>query len=163
MSNLIKGSLEKIYTPKALTNHLLDLLSEYYNDDITEFLEPAAGSGAMIDVIKSRYHQPILAVDIFNETYRKDITQHNFLSLPMTYKKGRVCIMNPPFSKGLKFMYKALESCDMVISILSYSSFTSFKYDDYNCKLIELISKQKFSDGKSYEICIMVVTNKDNT
>jgi len=161
MSNKSKDNkLEKIYTPDRLTNHLLDLLDEYYKGDISEFLEPTAGSGQMIDVIKSRYNKPVIAFDIFNETKRKDIVEQDFLKLRLDYKKDRVTIMNPPFANGLKMVYKALEVSDFVVTILSCSSWSNFDYEHYDVELIEVIKKQIFSDNRGYAICIMVIKNK---
>jgi hypothetical protein len=161
MSNLNKeNKLEKIYTSKPLINHLFDLLDTHYNEEITEFLEPASGSGNIINSIKEKYNQNIIAFDIFNETNRSDIIQQDFLKTNIQYKKGRVCIMNPPFMKGIVFFKKCLQVCDIVISILSINSFLNINYNDYNCELIELINKQPFCDGKKYDICIVVIKNK---
>ena len=158
MANINKDNkLEKIYTPDNLTNHMLDLLDKYYDGEVTEFLEPAAGSGNMIDVIQSR-NRPILSYDIFNETGREDIIEEDFLKTKLTYKPGRVTIMNPPFAKGLKFMYKCLSVSDIVISILSIGSWVNFDYYKYpNLELIEIGNKTEFSNGGKYDICIMVV------
>lgn len=160
MGNIrIDNKLEKIYTPDYLTKHLLELLDEWYKEDIVEFLEPTAGSGQMLDYIKTRFQQPVLAYDIFNEIGRTDIVEQDFLKLILPYKKGRVTIMNPPFQKGIKMVYKALEMSDIVISILSLNSFVNFNYEKYDVKVVELINKQTFSDGKKYDICIIVVKN----
>lgn len=161
MSNINKeNKLEKIYTTEPLINHLLDLLDEYYKEPIYQFLEPAAGSGNIIDVIKKRYNNKIIAFDIYNETKRKDIFEYDFLKSKLDKIKGTVTIMNPPFQKGLKFVYKALEISDIVISILSINSWINFDYLNYECDLIEIIKNQPFSDNNKYDICIMVCRNK---
>ena len=46
MANVSKSNeFEKIYTPENLISHLCDLLDEYKTRDITQFIEPSAGSG----------------------------------------------------------------------------------------------------------------------
>jgi len=157
----IEGRLEKIYTPEPLVKHLIGLLKEYYKEPITEFLEPASGSGNIIDVLKKEYADiPIIAYDIFNESKREDIIESNFLKIKIPYKKGRVAIMNPPFSNAIKFIYKCLECSDLVISIMSMNSWANIDYKKYNVDIIELIKSQPFSDGKGYDISIIVIKNK---
>ena len=108
MSNKIIGDLEKIYTPNKLTDFLIEIIKRQYKDEIVEILEPAAGSGQMIDRV--RFHYPntsLIAYDILNETKRDDIIETDFLKQKLEYKKGRITIMNPP--EYVKSMIKVID------------------------------------------------------
>jgi len=156
--NLKKRSLEKIYTPKQLSLFLLKQLKRFNNFNITEFLEPSAGSGQLLDVIKEQYPNiPLNAFDIKNETHRKDIIECNFLKCDIRYKKGRVTIMNPPFSKGTKFIYKCLSISDIVISITSLNTLLSLDYDKVNVRAIRIFKDYEFSNKKKYDICVFTI------
>lgn len=159
MGNIKAGNLEKIYTPPKLSKFSCDNVKKHSNN-ITEIIEPCAGDGSMLNIIKNEFPKtPIKAFDI--EPNRDDIIQQNLLKTKLEYKKGRVVITNFPFQKGLKMLYKCLEISDMVVAILSFSSIMSFNYDDY--ELIELygIKKQTFLNNKKYPISIFIVKNKD--
>ena len=162
MGNVKKGSKEQIYTPNKLTNYLLDLLDEYKgNIEISEFLEPCAGNGHMVDVIEERYKDiPIIKYDI--EPKRDDIIKADFLKeKELKYKKGRVSIINPPFSKGIKFIEKCYELGDVVVSIAGISAFLNINYEQMNCENITLIKNQEFlNNEKKYNISIFVMKKK---
>ena len=162
MSNKKVGDLEKIYTPNKLTDFLIEQVKKFNNTPITEILEPAAGSGQMVDRIQEHYESvPILAYDIYNETGRDDIIEADFLKLKgLEYKPGRITIMNPPFTKGLKFIYKCLEYSDLVFAITSSNSFMNVDYDKYEMLELYFIKQAEFSDGNKYAINIMVIKKK---
>ncbi len=168
MSNKKKGSLEKVYTPNKLTDFLVDIIKDKCDFNITEILEPSAGSGQMIDRLQHHYPDTnILAYDIFNETEREDITEADFLKLnkkkikDLEYKSGRITVMNPPFSKGLKFIYKSLEVSDMVFCITSSNSFMNLDYDKYILEELYFIKKAYFSNGNAYGINMMAIKKKE--
>lgn len=116
----------------------------------------------MLDRIKYNYPDiPIIAFDILNEDKREDITECDFLKTKIEYKQGRICIMNPPFSKGLKFIYKVLESCDYCVCITSSNSFLNLNYDEYVLDEIIHIKKCRFEDDKYYNINLMAVRKKE--
>ena len=157
--------LEKHYTPIELLDEMWDIV-ERFHPNPTEILENSAGGGAMIDYIKDKSNVNIIAYDIHNETLREDIKECNYLKEKIEYKEGRLAFINPPFQKGLKFCYKALEECDRVIAILSQNSLINIDYDKYyleegqlwrnvdfgSCKVsICIISLRKKRDGDSYE------------
>jgi len=155
------NKLEKIYTPKALTLEMLDILEEFFTEPITEFLEPAAGDGAIIDVLREVYPDtPIKAVDIYNESKRDDIYEMDFFKTKIPHKKGRVTIMNPPFSKGIKFIEKALELSDYVISITGANSFINIGHLEPQIDRIHIHKKYKFNDGRGYDICVIALREK---
>ena len=76
-----------------------DILQEE-NIIAEEWLENSAGSGRMVDFLKSKSDKKIIAYDIINETGREDIKECNYLKEKIEYKKGRVAFINPPFTKG---------------------------------------------------------------
>jgi len=159
MGNFKKDNmLEKIYTPESLTLYMLNHLKTYYNGVITQFLEPAAGAGNIIDVLYKEYPSiPVIAYDIFNETKRNDICESNFLKEMIEYKKGRVTIMNPPFSYGNKFLKKCISISDFVISITGVSTVLNFDYSLAEVKKIDIFKNMIFSDGKSYKCAVIVI------
>ena len=161
MANIKESNkLEKHYTPEKLIDYCFKQLDTYYKDDITEYLENSAGSGNIIDFIKEhRDCKEYIAYDIFNETLRPDIKQVDYLKEKIDYKKGRVCVMNPPFQKGLKFVYKALKECDYVVSILSSNSLLNLNYDDYIVDDLIIVKKVDFGSCKM-DILILCIRNK---
>lgn len=162
MSNYKKEDrLEKHYTTDDLIQELFKYLDEFYPYEITEFLENSAGDGRIVDFIKDKYKKDVVAYDIFNETKRYDIKECDYLKEKIEYKKGRVAIINPPFQKGLKFVYKALKECDCVITILSSTSILSIDYDSYDTGDIWLYKNYKFDNCK-VSICIIGFKNKKN-
>jgi hypothetical protein len=136
---------EKHYTPKVLIDELFNILQRNHKEPITEYMETSAGDGRIID----RFDKPFLAYDIINETERKDITEANYLKTKIPYKKGRVCVQNPPFHKGLRFMYKALEESDYCVSILSSQSINSIDYSKYWVEEIQLYRGFQFEKCKT--------------
>ena len=160
MSNLKAGDKEAIYTPEKLLDYMFDVLKKHLDiNDISEFLEPSAGAGHMIDYL-SRYNRPVVAYDILNELERDDITKCDFLKEKLEYKKGRVCFMNPPFSRGTNFIKKSLEISDYCVAILSSTTMLNLDYDKYIVDDITLIKKAQFMDGNDYEIVVMLIKKK---
>jgi len=132
MGNIKEGNeLEKHYTPTELMEYCYNIIENNVNFEITEWLENSAGSGNIIDFIKTKSDKPIIAYDILNETGREDIKECNYLKEKIGYKQGRVGFINPPFNKGLKFVYKTLEECDYVVCILALNSLLNLDYEKY--------------------------------
>jgi len=154
--------LEKHYTTEYLCKYMdTEVLKKYYKGSISEFLENSAGSGLLVDYLKSEYNLPVLAFDIKNETNREDIKECNYLKEKIEYKNGRVAFINPPFNKGLKFLYKSLEECDYCVAILSVSSFLSIDYDKYDVHTIDIFKNYNFGTCKT-TICIIGIKKKLN-
>jgi len=154
--------LERHFTTEYLYNYMnTEILKKYYKGDITEFLENSAGDGRMVDYLKSEYNLPVLACDISNDYEREDIKECNYLKTNIGYKKGRVGFINPPFNKGLKFIYKTLEECDYCIAILSVSSFLNIDYDKYDVDTIDIFKNYDFGSCKT-TICIIGIKKKLN-
>jgi hypothetical protein len=143
MGNNIKqdNKNEKHYTGKILLNAMNNMVQKY-SPLPTEFLENSAGSGNMIVFLKEKYPTvPIIAFDIHNETLRPDIKESDYLKEKIEYKEGRVAFINPPFQKGLKFVYKALEESDVCYFILSANSLINIDYEKYfllECELYKM-------------------------
>lgn len=160
MGNYDKNNmLEKHYTTLELKNDMKKILDEFYQGEITEFLENSAGDGRLIDFLKSNYDVDVIAFDIKNETYRKDIVECDYLSQKIEYKKGRVAFINPPFNKGLKFVYKSLTESDYCVAILSCSSILNLDYSKYDVDTICVYRNFDFGSCKT-NVCIMGIKNK---
>lgn len=155
MSNY-KGEdrLEKHYTPTKFTDLMWKIREEFIKFEITEWLENSAGSGNLMDYIKERSDAPIIAFDIFNETAREDIKQVDYLKHKIDYKPGRVAFINPPFQKGLKFLYKALSESDYVIALLSANSLLNIDYSKVWAEEIYFVKKAEFENCKQSIIII---------
>ena len=112
-----KIELDKYYTPNDLAKYCVEKTKEIIGEDnITEYLEPSAGSGVFLKYLD----KPYLAYDIAPEG--ENILQQDFLDLNLQYKKGRCAIGNPPFGKGTvtsnRFVKKCFRNCDYVAFIL---------------------------------------------
>lgn len=142
-------------TPDELIKEMFSLLTKYYDGEIVEYLENSAGKGRIIDY----FDKPYIAFDIEKYTDRDDIKICNYLKEKIPYKKGRVAVINPPFSLGLKFVYKALEECDYCVCILSQNSILNMDYSKYWCDEIQLWRNYGFENTK-VSVSIMAVTKK---
>jgi hypothetical protein len=152
--------LERHLTTTYLMEYMdKEILQKYYREPITEFLENSAGYGDMIDYLKSNYDVPVLAFDIQNDSGRSDIIESNYLKTKIEYKPNRVAFINPPFAKGLKFVYKSLEECDYCVAILSVNSFMNIDYDKYDVDYIDIFKNYNF-DSCKVSICIIGIKKK---
>lgn len=158
MANYLgEDRLEKHYTTDELIEELKSLQKRFY-PQATSFLETSAGDGRLIDAFKDIIPDYI-AYDIENETKRDDIKECNYMKEKIEYKKDRVCLQNPPFAKGIKFIYKALEECDYCISILSVNSFLNIDYSKYWVDEIQIWRKVQFEKTK-VSICIVAIRKR---
>ena len=142
-------------TPDELIKEMFSLLTKYYDGEIVEYLENSAGKGRIIDY----FDKPYIAFDIERYTDRDDIKICNYLKEKIPYKKGRVAVINPPFSLGLKFVYKALEECDYCVCILSQNSILNLDYSKYWAEEIQLWRNYQFENTK-VSVSIMAVRKK---
>jgi hypothetical protein len=150
--------LEAHYTPQELIDEMFILLDKFYKGDITEFMENSAGDGRFLDIFKNM-NIPYIAYDIDNPTNRTDIITKDYLKEKIDYKKGRVCLMNPPFAKGVRFLKKAINECDYVITILSSNSIMNLDYNTIWCDEIQLWRKYDFGSCKT-DITIIACRKK---
>jgi len=150
---------EKYYTKTEYLDIMYNML-KYNNIEAEEWLENSAGCGNIIDYLKDKSDKNIIAYDIHNETNRDDIKECDYLKEKIEYKKGRVAFINPPFTKGLKFIYKALEECDYCIALLSINSILNLNYDKYEA-IGNIFYRKKADFGNTnVDICFMLVKKK---
>lgn len=121
---------DKYYTSPDLAKYCVEKTKEIIGEDnITEYIEPSAGSGVFLDYL----NKPYLAYDIEPESNK--VTKQDWLSLELDYKQGRCIIGNPPFGNrnnlAIKFYKKAIKVADYVAFILSASQL------DNNAQLYE--------------------------
>lgn len=90
-----KINLDKYYTPSDLAQYCVNKTKEIIGkDNITQWLEPSAGSGVFLPFLDENY----LAYDI--EPEGSNIVKQNYLELDLPYLKGRCIIGNPPFGES---------------------------------------------------------------
>ena len=83
---------DKYYTPQYLAEYCVNKTKEVIGENnITEWLEPSAGSGVFLEYLPKN----TLAYDLFPEN--ELVIQQDYLTLDLDYKKGRCIIGNPPF------------------------------------------------------------------
>ena len=114
---MAKIHLDKYYTPVDLAKYCVEKTKEIIGEDnITEYLEPSAGSGVFLKYLD----KPYLAYDI--EPEGENIVQADYLTLNLEYKKGRCIIGNPPYgiknTLSVKFYKKSIELSDYIAFIL---------------------------------------------
>src|SRR5574344_207601 len=117
---MAKIELDKYYTSPELAKYCVDKTKEIIGDEnITEYIEPSAGSGVFLDYLD----KPYLAYDIEPEDNR--IVKQNYLELNLDYKKGRCIVGNPPFGIRniliVQFYNKSIQLGDYILLILSLS------------------------------------------
>ena len=115
-----KIELDKYYTSDDLAKYCVEKTKEILGEEnITEYLEPSAGSGVFLKYLD----KPYLAYDI--EPEGENIIQADYLTLNETYKKGRLIIGNPPYGRCLnlaqKFYKKSIKLGDYIAFILPIS------------------------------------------
>lgn len=114
---------EQYYTPTATAEHVFDLIAAVDPDWIDRpFLEPAGGTGTIIDVAARRGAKTILSWDI--EPKHGLVRKGNFLEQPLTFKGG-CCATNPPFGRNnalsIPFFNHAASACDIIAFIVPRS------------------------------------------
>lgn len=127
---IAKIELDKYYTSKDLAKYIVNKTKEIIGEEnITEYIEPSAGSGVFLDYLD----KPYLAYDIEPEDER--IIRQDYLTLDIGYKKGRCIIGNPPYGTKnnltVAFYKKSLDLGDYISFILPISQYKN------NIKLYE--------------------------
>lgn len=126
------------YTPvdvaKKLVEKTLEVIGE---DNIFDVIEPSAGAGAFSDLFDECESYDI-------DPKRDYITKADFLTLNLSYRKGRLFIGNPPFgyrnSLAVKFYNKCCELGDFIAFVLPISQLNNnlqfYRFDlIYSCDL----------------------------
>jgi hypothetical protein len=143
---LAKIELDKYYTSPELAKYCVEITKEIIgNDNITEYIEPSAGSGVFLDYLE----KPYLAYDIEPEDER--VEKHDYLSLELDYKKGRCVIGNPPFGTKnnltVAFYKKSVEIAEYIAFILPISQYNNdIKLYEYDLLHSEDLGKRQYSD-----------------
>lgn len=123
---------DKYYTPKDLAEYVVNKTKEIIGENnITEYLEPSAGSGVFLDIL-DKENKPYIAYDIEPEDDKNRIIKQDYLELELDYKKGRCIIGNPPFGihnyTSVKFYKKSIYFGDYIAFILPISQYKNNMY-----------------------------------
>ena len=144
---MAKIELDKYYTPKYLAEYCVNKTKEIIGEEnITEWLEPSAGSGNFLDYLGDNY----LAYDIAPEDDR--IIKRDYLELDLEYKKGRCTIGNPPFGDRKnnlvkKFLEISVKFSDYICFILPIRQYkNSMSFYKFNLIYSEDLGVLKYSD-----------------
>lgn len=143
--NSNKLHLDKYYTPKELAKYCINKTYEVIGkENITEIIEPSAGSGSFSLQIPN-----CIAYDI--EPEHNTIIKQDFLELEPDYKKGRLLIGNPPFGDRMnlatKFMKKGFQIADYIAFILPISQKdNNYKFYEFDLIYSEDLGLQTYTD-----------------
>ena len=152
---------DKYYTPPDLAKYIINKTKEIIGDEnITEYIEPAAGAGVFLDFLD----KPYLAYDIEPEDDR--IIKQDFLTLDLEYKKGRCIIGNPPFGRGnslsMAFYKKSIHICDYISFILPISQYkNNVQLYDFDLIYSEDLGKRLYS-GVELHCCLNIYKKPKN-
>lgn len=110
---------DKYYTPIAVANYCWEVVWKFFDDKITEVIEPSCGNGAFYHWYKRK---PDLGIDILPQLQNENVIVGDYLNQIIPYKEGRLVIGNPPFGVHLKsareFYRKSAEIADYIAFIL---------------------------------------------
>lgn len=112
---------DNIFTCPLKARNLLSFILETYPHDFNDVIygiEPAAGDGSFVDVMKEMIPK-VIAMDI--EPKRSDIKKRDWLKYKPASKitlSNSVCIGNPPFSIVTPFLQKCSRVSNRIIMIL---------------------------------------------
>ena len=165
--NSNKLNLDKYYTSyddmQYCVNKAWDILKEK-GYEISEFLEPSAGSGVFSNYLATS-GLDVIAIDI--EPEGKDIIKADFLEYPLEYVEGRCVIGNPPYGNRLnlanKFFKKSIELGDYIVFILPISQLNNTQ-TFYHFDLIysEDLGNLMFSGNREVHCCLNVYVRPKN-
>ena len=150
MIKIAKILNDKYYTSPDLAEYCVKKTEEIIGEEnITEYLEPSAGSGVFLDFL----NKPYLAYDIEPEDYKNRIVKADYLSLDLEYKKGRCVIGNPPFGSrnvlAVKFYKQSIKFGDYISFILPISQLNNNQQMyEFDFVYSEDLGKQQYSDRK---------------
>ena len=111
---MAKIKLDKYYTPLEISKYCIEKTFEILKgEEISEIIEPSAGAGSFSNQIEN-----CIAYDIKHEG--ENIIEQDFLTLDLSYKKGRMFIGNPPFGPGSNLARKFLIKCAKLGDYISF-------------------------------------------
>lgn len=161
MLKIAKILNDKYYTSPDLAEYCVRKTEEIIGEEnITEYLEPSAGSGVFLDYLD----KPYFAYDIEPEDIR--IQKQDYLTLDLEYKKGRCVIGNPPFGErnvlAVKFYKQSIKFGDYISFILPISQLNN-NQQMYEFDLVysENLGKQQYS-GRKVHCCLNVYKIPEN-
>jgi hypothetical protein len=152
--NCVKFDNDAYFTPIELSKRLIDKTLEFIGiENITEIIEPCAGNGSFSKQILN-----CIAYDI--DSKDKTITQQDFLTLKLEYKKGRLFITNPPFGPqnflSVKFYSKCCDGGDYIAFIQPISQYSnSFQLYKFDLIYSEDLGFQNYS-GRDIHCCFNI-------
>ena len=131
MINIAKIVNDKYYTSPELAEYCVKKTKEIIGEEnISEYLEPSAGSGVFLDYLDKPYLLMILNQD-------DRVVKQDYLRLELDYKKGRCVIGNPPFGTKnnltVAFYKKSVAIAEYIAFILPISQYNNdiklYEYD----------------------------------
>ena len=137
---------DKYYTSRELAEYVVNKTKEIIEENnITEYLEPSAGSGVFLDYLD----KPYLAYDLYPEDDR--IVKQDYLTLELGYKQGRCIIGNPPYGRtmnlAVQFFKKAIQMGDYISFILPISQLNNnYRVFEFDLIYSEDLGKRLYSD-----------------
>ena len=161
MIKIAKIENDKYYTSPELAEYCVKKTKEIIgNDNITEYIEPSAGSGVFLDFLD----KPYLAYDIEPEDNR--IVMQDYLSLNLEYKKGRCIIGNPPFGvrniMSVQFFKKSIQIADYIAFILPISQLNNNQQMyDFDLIYSEDLGERLYSD-RNIHCCFNIYKRPQN-
>lgn len=121
---------DQYYTNANLAQYCIDKAIDVLPEDISEIIEPSAGTGSFSKLING-----CIAYDLYPKD--KSIIEQDFTKLDLEYKPGRLIIGNPPFGdRGhlmQSFVKKGFEIADYIAFILPINQLNNtqslYKFD----------------------------------
>ena len=160
MVNIAKIKLDKYYTSPELAKYCVEKTKEIIgSENITEYIEPSAGSGVFLDYLD----KPYIAYDIEPEDER--IIKQDYLTVDLEYKKGRCVIGNPPYGTKnnltVAFYKKSIEIAEYIAFILPISQYNNdIKLYEYDLLYSENLGKKQYSD-RLVHCCLNIYKKPD--
>ena len=161
-----KLNLDQYYTPDNLALRCVSITRSLIGKGVSEYFETSAGTGAFLKAIRVMDKRtPITAVDI--QPKSAGITTADFLTMPLSYRKGRCFIGNPPFGARMSVAHRFWKRCvqygDYVAWILPISQLNSvsmlYEFDlIYSADLGDVV----FSGCKPVRCCFNVYRRPKN-
>jgi len=172
ITGLNRNITDKYYTSESTVKLCYKYIIEYLEIKKTDLvIEPSAGDGAFISIIKKLTNNYIF-IDI--EPNNKDIIKQDYLELDINnYNYNNIHIIgNPPFGRqsslAIKFIKKSVKFAASISFILpkSFKKSSLQKYFplNYHLKLsIDLPENSFLVNNKSYDVpCVFQIWKKEN-
>lgn len=119
-SNFDRNPRDYYITPFEATLPLIAFLKEF-NLPVSNYIEPCAGNGALVDHLKRHGLVCQYASDI--EPQRRDINKFNIFDMTAQMMNGNVIITNPPWDR--KLLHSMIEHCMTVLKVEAFLLFDS--------------------------------------